>query len=136
MMLPRLQFRDASRRQRKEETQVFLVGDYFAPGKSSAALQRLPDLKADSASFLRNALDELDAIAGSDARPKRIFCENYYLGIEWRLTAYPGGCTYEIAVGHGRAKSIRRTRERGGSPLSTSRIPSNWGTQFGNRRWP
>ena len=67
MMRPCSQFRDASRRQNKEEAQVFLVGDYFAPEKSSAALQRLPDLKADSESFLRNALDELDAIAGSDA---------------------------------------------------------------------
>ena len=66
MMLPCSQFRNASPRQHKEEAQVFLVGAYFAPEKSSAALQRLPDLKADSGSFLRNALDELDAIAGKD----------------------------------------------------------------------
>ena len=67
MMLPFSQFRDASRRQNKEEAQVFLVGDYISPDKSRAALQRLPDLKADSESILRNALDELDAIAGKDA---------------------------------------------------------------------
>ena len=62
-------FRNA-RRQHKEESQVFLVGDYFAPDKSRAALQRLPDLKADPDSFLQNAFDELDAIfanAGKEA---------------------------------------------------------------------
>ena len=67
MMLPCSQFRDASRKQNKEEAQIFLVGDYFAPDKSRAALQRLPDLKADSDSFLQNALNELDATAGKDA---------------------------------------------------------------------
>ena len=70
MMLPCSQFRNASRRQHKEESQVFLVGDYFAPDKSRAALQRLPDSKADPDSFLQNAFDELDAIfenAGKEA---------------------------------------------------------------------
>ena len=47
MMLPCSQSRDASRQQRKEDAQVFLVGDYFSPMESSAAVQRQPDPKAE-----------------------------------------------------------------------------------------
>ena len=47
MMLPCSQFRDASWQQRKEDVQVFLVGDYFSPMEFSAALQRQPDPKAE-----------------------------------------------------------------------------------------
>ena len=42
MMLPCSQFANASRQQNRD-AQTFLVGDYFAPKESSAALQRLPD---------------------------------------------------------------------------------------------
>ena len=46
MMLPCSQFNNASRQQNNQEVQTFLVGDYFAPHESSAALQRLPDSDA------------------------------------------------------------------------------------------
>ena len=46
MMLPCSQFNDVSRQQSNQEVQTFLVGDYFAPHGSSAALQRLPDSDA------------------------------------------------------------------------------------------
>ena len=69
MMLPCSQFRDASRRQHKDEAQVFMVGDYFSPKEASAALQRLPAPKAeknDSKTFqssdkqLSETLDRLE----------------------------------------------------------------------------
>ena len=47
MMLPCSQFSSASQQQNNQESQTFLVGDYFAPqeaspNETSAALQRLP----------------------------------------------------------------------------------------------
>ena len=69
MMLPCSQFREASRRQRKDEAQVFLFGDYFPPGKSSAALQRLPDTKAENNRKTTSALldDALGFLKKADA---------------------------------------------------------------------
>ena len=46
MMLPCSQFGDTSRQQNNQESQTFLVGDYFAPQESRAALQRLPGCDA------------------------------------------------------------------------------------------
>ena len=50
MMLPCSQFGDASRQQNNQESQTFLVGDYFAPQdpseESRAALQRPPGCDA------------------------------------------------------------------------------------------
>ena len=69
MMLPCSQFQDASRRQRKDEAQVFMVGDYVSPMESRAALKGLPETKAeksDSRAFqsfdqkLSETLDLLD----------------------------------------------------------------------------
>ena len=62
MMLPCSQFKGVNRKQNREEAQIFLVGDYFAPTESSAALQRLPDSRANSDLFMRDAFDELDLI--------------------------------------------------------------------------
>ena len=42
MMLPCSQFRKVSAQYRKEDVQIFLVGDYFEPQEHRAALQRLP----------------------------------------------------------------------------------------------
>ena len=69
MMLPCSQFREASRRQRKDEAQVFLVGDYFSPGKSSAVLRRLPDTKAEGNRKTTSALlnDALGFLKKADA---------------------------------------------------------------------
>ena len=69
MMLPCSQFKDANRQQNREDAQTFLVGDYFAPTEPRAALQCLPGSRADTNTelFLRDALDELDALAGSDS---------------------------------------------------------------------
>ena len=49
MMLPCSQFADASRQQDNRDVQTFLVGDYFSPKGTSAALQRLPGSEATTA---------------------------------------------------------------------------------------
>ena len=56
MMLPCSPFQGASRRQRKDEAQVFMVGDYFTPTESRAALPRLPDTKAEQSGKTTSAL--------------------------------------------------------------------------------
>ena len=73
MMLPCSQFQDASQRQRKDEAQVFMVGDYFAPTESRAALQGLPKTKTEKSdsstfqSFDQMASETLDLLAEADA---------------------------------------------------------------------
>ena len=69
MMLPCSQFKGVNRKQNREEAQIFLVGDYFAPTESSAALQRLPDTKADKNRKTTSALlnDALGFLKKADA---------------------------------------------------------------------
>ena len=59
MMLPCSQFRCASQNQRKDETQIFVVGEYF-PQESRAALKRLPTDPAEVDQTLSERLNVLD----------------------------------------------------------------------------
>ena len=100
MMLPCSQFHDVTRRQTKEESQTFLVGDYFAATNVDSVVD----------SIARNATEELDFIfdiaLAKDGRPEgaraalgrsRAGHQPQFLLLrpelfipEWRATAYLG----------------------------------------------